>query len=73
MELCEGMSVARSLDEVILCHDVYLTSIQKQCLVAPDKVVSSVSSTCTLETIETQTDGCFCLFAGKKYTNFSTA
>ncbi|BBN01636.1 gamma-tubulin complex component 5 [Marchantia polymorpha subsp. ruderalis] len=38
VELCEGMSSARSLDEVKSCHDSYLVSIQRQCLVAPDKL-----------------------------------
>lgn len=42
VELCEGMSSARSLDEVKSCHDSYLVSIQRQCLVAPDKLVCSI-------------------------------
>lgn len=39
IELSEGMAAAGSLDEVIACHDAYLVSIQRQCLVAPDKLV----------------------------------
>lgn len=39
LELSEGMASAGSLDEVIACHDAYLVSIQRQCLVAPDKLV----------------------------------
>ncbi|CAM6098848.1 unnamed protein product [Calypogeia fissa] len=38
VDLCESMSSAGSLDEVIACHDAYLVSIQRQCLVAPDKL-----------------------------------
>ncbi|KAG0618391.1 hypothetical protein M758_4G060000 [Ceratodon purpureus] len=38
LELSEGMASAGSLDEVIACHDAYLVSIQRQCLVAPDKL-----------------------------------
>ncbi|KAL3696357.1 hypothetical protein R1sor_010433 [Riccia sorocarpa] len=38
VELCEGMSSAGSLDEVKSCHDSYLVSIQRQCLVAHDKL-----------------------------------
>lgn len=41
IELSEGMAAAGSLDEVIACHDAYLVSIQRQCLVAPDKLVRS--------------------------------
>ncbi|XP_024519215.1 gamma-tubulin complex component 5-like [Selaginella moellendorffii] len=44
LELCEGMSSARSLDEVISCHDMYLISIQRQCFVAPDKLWTLISS-----------------------------
>ncbi|MCO5582810.1 hypothetical protein L7F22_036710 [Adiantum nelumboides] len=43
-ELCQGMAMARSLDEVIACHDAYLVSIQRQCLVAPDKLWALISS-----------------------------
>lgn len=39
LELSEGMASAGSLDEVIAYHDAYLVSIQRQCLVAPDKLV----------------------------------
>lgn len=39
VELSEGMVAARSLDEVIACHDAYLMSIQRQCLIAHDKLV----------------------------------
>jgi gamma-tubulin complex component 5 len=39
VELSEGMVAARSLDEVIACHDAYLISIQRQCLIAHDKLV----------------------------------
>lgn len=38
-ELCEGMAAARSLDEVIEVHDLYLLTIQRQCFVVPDKLV----------------------------------
>jgi gamma-tubulin complex component 5 len=38
VDLCESMSSAGSLDGVIACHDAYLISIQRQCLVAPDKL-----------------------------------
>lgn len=40
-ELCEGMAAARSLDEVIEVHELYLLSIQRQCFVVPDKLVGS--------------------------------
>lgn len=40
-ELCEGMAAAGSLDEVIQVHEAYLLSIQRQCFVVPDKLVSS--------------------------------
>ncbi|KAI5075340.1 hypothetical protein GOP47_0009416 [Adiantum capillus-veneris] len=43
-ELCQGMAMACSLDEVIACHDAYLVSIQRQCLVAPDKLWALISS-----------------------------
>lgn len=39
IELCTGMASARSLDEVIEVHEAYLLSIQRQCFVAPDKLV----------------------------------
>lgn len=38
-ELCEGMAAARSLDEVIEVHELYLLTIQRQCFVVPDKLV----------------------------------
>lgn len=44
VELCDGMASAGSLDEVIACHDAYLVSIQRQCLVAPDKLWALISS-----------------------------
>ncbi|KAJ7557444.1 hypothetical protein O6H91_05G127000 [Diphasiastrum complanatum] len=44
VELCEGMALASSLDEVITCHDMYLTSIQRQCFVAPDKLWTLIAS-----------------------------
>lgn len=34
------MAAARSLDEVIEVHESYLLSIQRQCFVVPDKLVS---------------------------------
>ena len=40
-QLCEGVSAAGSLDEVIEVHEAYLLSIQRQCFVVPDKLVSS--------------------------------
>lgn len=40
-ELCVGIASAGSLDEVIETHDAYLLSIQRQCFVAPDKLVST--------------------------------
>lgn len=42
-ELCEGMTAARSLDEVIEVHELYLLTIQRQCSVVPDKLVGSLS------------------------------
>jgi hypothetical protein len=38
-ELCESMTVAKSLDEVIDAHEAYMLSIQRQCFVVPDKLV----------------------------------
>eukprot|EP00250_Pteridium_aquilinum_P014873 c22252_g1_i2 orf=130-3138(+) len=43
-ELNQGMTTACSLDEVIACHEAYLVSIQRQCLVAPDKLWALISS-----------------------------
>lgn len=37
------MASAASLDEVIEVHEAYLLSIQRQCFVVPDKLVSSIS------------------------------
>lgn len=42
-ELCESMTVAKSLDEVIEVHETYMLSIQRQCFVVPDKLVNTVS------------------------------
>lgn len=38
IELCTAMSSAGSLDEVIEVHEAYLSSIQRQCFVGPDKL-----------------------------------
>lgn len=35
------MAAAGSLDEVIEVHEAYLLSIQRQCFVAPDKLVGT--------------------------------
>ncbi|KAL8227385.1 hypothetical protein R6Q57_017217 [Mikania cordata] len=43
-ELCEGMSAAGSLDEVIQVHEAYLLSIQRQCFVVPDKLWALIAS-----------------------------
>ncbi|KAI5559766.1 hypothetical protein BDE02_16G000100 [Populus trichocarpa] len=43
-ELCEGMAVAGSLDEVIEVHEAYLLSIQRQCFVVPDKLWALIAS-----------------------------
>lgn len=43
-ELCEGMATAGSLDEVIEVHEAYLLSIQRQCFVVPDKLVTDCLS-----------------------------
>ncbi|WJX41317.1 hypothetical protein P8452_28686 [Trifolium repens] len=43
-ELCEGMSVAKSLDEVIEAHEAYMLSIQRQCFVVPDKLGALIAS-----------------------------
>ncbi|XP_058786231.1 uncharacterized protein LOC131660886 isoform X1 [Vicia villosa] len=43
-ELCEGMTVAKSLDEVIDAHEAYILSIQRQCFVVPDKLGALIAS-----------------------------
>ncbi|KAJ4789783.1 Gamma-tubulin complex component [Rhynchospora pubera] len=43
-ELCSGMELAGSLDEVIDVHETYLSSIQRQCFVASDKLWALVAS-----------------------------
>ncbi|KAI5404397.1 hypothetical protein KIW84_051527 [Lathyrus oleraceus] len=43
-ELCEGMTVAKSLDEVIEAHEAYILSIQRQCFVVPDKLGALIAS-----------------------------
>ncbi|KAB2627188.1 gamma-tubulin complex component 5-like [Pyrus ussuriensis x Pyrus communis] len=43
-ELCEGMATARSLDEVIEVHELYLLTIQRQCFVVPDKLWALIAS-----------------------------
>ncbi|KAF7829734.1 putative transmembrane protein [Senna tora] len=37
-EVCEGITAAKSLDEVIDVHEAYMLSIQRQCFVVPDKL-----------------------------------
>lgn len=43
-ELCESMTVAKSLDEVIDAHEAYMLSIQRQCFVVPDKLGALIAS-----------------------------
>ncbi|CAN1235024.1 Gamma-tubulin complex component 5 (Fragment) [Linum perenne] len=43
-ELCEGMTVAGSLDEVMEVHEAYLLSIQRQCFVVPGKLWSVIAN-----------------------------
>ncbi|KAL2346376.1 hypothetical protein Fmac_000376 [Flemingia macrophylla] len=43
-ELCEGMTAAKSLDEVIEVHESYMLSIQRQCFVVPDKLGALIAS-----------------------------
>ncbi|CAI0471837.1 unnamed protein product [Linum tenue] len=43
-ELCEGMTAAGSLDEVMEVHEAYLLSIQRQCFVVPGKLWSVIAS-----------------------------
>lgn len=38
-ELCDGVALAGSLDEVIEVHESYLLLIQRLCFVVPDKLV----------------------------------
>lgn len=45
------MTAARSLDEVIEVHELYLLTIQRQCFVVPDKLVGSLSCLRTYEII----------------------
>jgi gamma-tubulin complex component 5 len=39
-KICDGMASATTLDEVMKVHEAYLSSIQRQCFVASDKLVS---------------------------------
>ncbi|ONI32860.1 hypothetical protein PRUPE_1G390100 [Prunus persica] len=69
-ELCEGMTAARSLDEVIEVHELYLLTIQRQCSVSLDLysiqltlsggTVSAFKAKCEMEVdrIEKQFDDC---------------
>ncbi|XP_006664166.1 gamma-tubulin complex component 5-like [Oryza brachyantha] len=43
-ELCDGMASATTLDEVMEVHDAYLSSIQRQCFVASDKLWALIAS-----------------------------
>uniref|UniRef100_A0A7N0V8N9 Gamma-tubulin complex component n=1 Tax=Kalanchoe fedtschenkoi TaxID=63787 RepID=A0A7N0V8N9_KALFE len=43
-DLCEGMAAAGSLDEVMEVHEAYLTSIQRQCFIVPDKLWALIAS-----------------------------
>lgn len=43
-ELCDGMASATTLDEVMEVHEAYLSSIQRQCFVASDKLWSLIAS-----------------------------
>ncbi|CAA0806250.1 Spc97 / Spc98 family of spindle pole body (SBP) component [Striga hermonthica] len=43
-ELCEGVTSAGTLDEVIDAHETYLLSIQRQCFVVPDKLWGLIAS-----------------------------
>lgn len=43
-ELCDGMASATTLDEVMEIHEAYLSSIQRQCFVASDKLWSLIAS-----------------------------
>ncbi|XP_020589375.1 gamma-tubulin complex component 5-like [Phalaenopsis equestris] len=44
IELCTTMSSAGSLDEVIEAHEAYLSLIQRQCFVGPDKLWALIAS-----------------------------
>ncbi|GAQ81443.1 Spc97 / Spc98 family of spindle pole body component [Klebsormidium nitens] len=44
LDLRTEMAAATSLDEVIACHERYLAAIQKQCLVASDKLWTLLAS-----------------------------
>ncbi|KAL2538053.1 Spc97/Spc98 family of spindle pole body (SBP) component [Forsythia ovata] len=43
-ELCEHIAVAGTLDEAIEVHESYLSSIQRQCFVVPDKLWGLIAS-----------------------------
>ncbi|KAL6847272.1 hypothetical protein ACP4OV_023125 [Aristida adscensionis] len=43
-ELCDGMASANTLDEVMEVHEAYLSSIQRQCFVASDKLWALIAS-----------------------------
>lgn len=43
-ELCDGMTAATTLDEVMEVHEAYLSSIQRQCFVASDKLWALIAS-----------------------------
>ncbi|XP_047047924.1 gamma-tubulin complex component 5-like isoform X2 [Lolium rigidum] len=43
-ELCNGMASATTLDEVMEVHESYLSSIQRQCFVASDKLWALIAS-----------------------------
>ena len=43
-ELCDGMASATTLDEVMEVHEAYLSSIQRQCFVASDKLWALIAS-----------------------------
>lgn len=43
-ELCDGVALAGSLDEVIEVHESYLLLIQRLCFVVPDKLWALIAS-----------------------------
>ncbi|WVZ91111.1 hypothetical protein U9M48_037325 [Paspalum notatum var. saurae] len=43
-ELCDGIALATTLDEVMEVHEAYLSSIQRQCFVASDKLWALIAS-----------------------------
>ncbi|KAL6623488.1 hypothetical protein ACP70R_033367 [Stipagrostis hirtigluma subsp. patula] len=43
-ELCDGMASATTLDEVMEVHEAYLSSVQRQCFVASDKLWALIAS-----------------------------